>query len=254
MSTIPLSSRPTTTPFARIWRITKLLGTNPWTLFGWPLTILAAIFVMTWAIWWLILQNAQVQQGPDAVVQVYGGAGFIFVYMLVIAVQAVNFSFPLALGYGATRRSFSLGSGFTFLLLSAGYALLMTLATWLEVVTSGWGLGGSFFRTLFFVPADGWLVQWWVYFCWFVFFISTGMIFAAMYVRWKAIGLTLTFLASGLLLVGVFAFLTLGEHWIAFWDLLFRLGTIGLANVALIPSLIAALIGYLVLRRATPRG
>lgn len=38
--------------------------------------------------------------------------------MMVVAVQAVNISFGLALGYGTTRRDFSLGTALTFIGLS----------------------------------------------------------------------------------------------------------------------------------------
>ena len=251
-----LTAPATTSPVARVWRIVKLLTANPWTVVWMPLIIMGAIFALTWAIWWLLFQNLDVQQSADAAdgIQYNGASSYIFVYMLVVAVQAVNLAFPLALGYGSTRRSFSLGLSLGFLLLSAAYAVVMTVGAWLEELTHGWGLNGSFFRTFYFVAEGGWLVQWWVYFCWFVFFFFTGTIFAAMYVRWKAIGLIVSFGALALLVLGSIALLTYTDGWLGFWGTLGDLGTVGVASVLLIPAVLAAGIGHLVLSRATPRG
>lgn len=255
MSAVTATPHALTPAFGRVWRIVKLLTTNPWTVIGWPLVILAAIFVMTWTIWWIIFLNLDAEQSANASqgIQFNGAATYIFVYMLVVAVQAVNLTFPLALGYGATRRSFSLGSALTFLLLSAAYACVMTIGAWVEELTGGWGLNGSFFRTVYFAAEGGWPAQWWIYFCWFVYFFFTGTIFAAMYVRWKAMGLIVSFGALGVFVVGTIALLSFTETWLQFWDALATLGTLGVATVALIPAVLAAIVGHLVLRRATPR-
>lgn len=246
----------TTPPFGRVWRIVKLLNTNPWTVIGWPLVILTAIFLMNWTIWWLLFTNLDVEQSANASdgIQYSGASTFIFIYMLIVAVQAVNLTFPLALGLGATRRSFSLGSSLTFLMLSVVYALIMTFGAWLEKLTDGWGVGGSFFRTVYFAADAGLPAQWWTYFCWFVFFFFTGTLFAAMFVRWKAVGLIAAFGALGLLSIGAVAIFTFTETWHLFWEAIITLGALGVASVMLVPALLAAIAGYLVLRRATPRG
>ena len=246
---------PTTPPLGRVWRIARLLTTNPWTVIGWPLAILAAIFVMNWTIWWLIFLNLDASQASDtaAGVQYNGAVTFIFVYMLIVAVQAVNLTFPLALGYGSTRRSFSLGAGLTFLLLSVGYATIMTLGAALEEATDGWGLRGAFFRTVLFRTDEGWPAQWWIYFCWLVFFFALGTVFAAVFVRWRAFGLTASLLVSGVLLIAAIALLTITDGWNAFGESLATLGTVGVPTVLLAPALVAAVLGYLILRWATPR-
>lgn len=256
MSAVTATTPATTTPpFGRVWRIVKLLTTNPWTVIGWPVAILAAIFIMNWTIWLLLFLTLDPEQGANAAegIQYSGASTFIFIYMLIVAVQAVNLTFPLALGYGATRRSFSFGSSLTFVILAAGYAVIMTIGAWLEELTGGWGLNGSFFRTVYFAADAGLAAQWWTYFCWFVFFFFTGMIFAAMYVRWKAVGLIAGFGALGLFSLGAVAVFTLTETWHLFWEAIAYLGAIGVASVMLVPAVIAAVIGHLVLRRATPR-
>ncbi|AYF98760.1 hypothetical protein [Protaetiibacter intestinalis] len=247
---------PTTPPaFARVWRIVKLLTANPWTVVWMPLIILGAIFVLTWSIWWLLFLNLDLDQADDAAagIQYNGASSYIFVYMLIVAVQAVNLAFPLALGYGSTRRSFTLGLSLTFLIMSIGYAILMTVGAFLEEATGGWGLRGSFFRTFYFTT-DGWLVQWWVYFCWFVCFFFTGTAFAAMFVRWRAPGLIVAFGVLAVVVLGGATLLTLADGWLGFWGTIGDLGTVGVASALLVPAAIGALIGHLVLSRATPRG
>jgi hypothetical protein len=240
---------------SRVWRIVRLLTANPTTVVFWPLAILGIIFVMNWVIWWLIFLNLDAKQTDDAAAGIMfsGASTFIFVYTLVVAVQALNLSFPLALGYGATRRSFSLGSMLTFTLLSIFFATVMTIGAWLEVLTDGWGLRGSFFRTFYFMVDDNWLAQWWVFFCWFAFFSFVGMIFAAVFVRWKAFGLTTAFIVLGVVLLAVIAGITLTDSWAPFWEGIGSLGVLGVASVALIPALLSVPLSHLVLRRATPR-
>lgn len=251
----PTIPHATATPAARAWRIVRLLTANPATTVGWPLGILTLIFVMNWTVWWLLTRAVgPIGDGetPDGV-RFNGAVSFIFVYMLVVAVQAANQSFPLALGYGSTRRAFSAGSALAFTLLSLGYATLLTIGAWFEELTSGWGLHGNFFRTIYFATDAGWPAQWWIYFCWFVFFFFTGTIFAAVFVRWRATGLSTAFALLGLLVVGLLAALILSDGWAALGETLAALGPLGVASVALVPGVLAAVIGHLLLRRATPR-
>lgn len=254
-----VTSTPTATipsGFSRVWRVVRLLTANPTTVITWPLAILGIIFVMNWAIWWLIFINLESPQFDDATdgIQFSGASTFIFVYMLIVAVQSINLSFPLALGFGATRRSFSLGSMLTFGMLSVFFASIMTLGAWVEGLTNGWGLRGSFFRTIYFAVDDNWAGQWWVFFCWFAFFSFVGMIFAAVFVRWKGFGLTTAFIVLGIGLLAGVAILTFTDSWLAFWEGLGELGVLGIASSAFVIALLSVPLSHLLLRRATPRG
>lgn len=255
MSVMHSTPHAPTRPAARAWRVARLLTANPWTTVGLPLAILTIIFGATWTIWWLIMSTVSGADAADVSkgIQFNGASSWIFVYMLVVAVQAVNLAFPLALGYGSTRRAFTAGASLTFLLLSAGYACIMTIAAWIEELTGGWGLGGNFFRTFYFASHDGWIAQWWIFFCWFVFFFFTGLIFAAVFVRWKAFGLTTSLVTLGLVALGAVVIITLTDSWPAVGDAFVSLGTLGVASVMLVPAVLAAGVGHLLLRRATPR-
>ncbi len=255
MTAVTTTTHSPASPGARVWRIVRLLTANPMTTIGMPLMILGLIFAGTWVIWWLIMASVSGQDATDASegIRYNGATAWIFVYMLVVAVQAVNLALPLALGYGSTRRAFSVGAVLTFLMLSAMFALVMTIGRWLEVLTHGWGVRGDFFGSVYFATDDGWLAQWWVYFCWFVFFFCTGLIFAAVFARWRAFGLTTSLLALGVLVIAAVALLTLTDGWGAFWEAVVDLGTVGVASVLLVPAIVAAGIGHLLLRRITPR-
>ncbi len=255
MTAVTTPTHSPASPGARVWRVVRLLTANPATTIGMPLLIVGLIFLATWFIWWMIMSSVSGTDAADAAdgIRYNGASAWIFFYMLVVAVQAVNLTFPLALGYGSTRRAFSTGAGLTWVLLSAGYALVMTFGRWLEQLTDGWGVHGSFFGSAYFATDAGWLAQWWIYFCWFVFFFFTGMIFAAVFVRWKAFGLTTALLVLGALVVAGVAILTFTGSWGGFWERVIELGTLGVASVLLVPAVLAAGLGHLLLRRATPR-
>lgn len=242
-------------PMSRIAAVTKLIFVNPWTVLAMPAMILFGILLVNITIWWLILSNvesaadqADVRDGFS-----YSGASlFIFVYMMVVAVQAINLTFPFALGYGVTRREFYLGSAVAFVILSAIWAVTLTVLATIERATEGWGLGGRMFSAVYF--GDGqWYQQLFLFFVWFVFFFFVGAAVATLYVRWKANGLLLFFAALAVLLVGAVAIITRTNSWGALWTWVYETGTYGIAAWSLVPAVLAALAGYAILRRATPK-
>src|SRR5690606_16468181 len=130
-----------------------------------PWLIMAFIFSVNYLIWWILAASLSADDMADATegMRFSGASSFIFVYMLVVAVQAINLTFPFAQGYSVTRRDFYLGSALTFVGLSAVYALVMSVLGALERATGGWGLGGSMFSALYFGDG-GWLENLYVVF------------------------------------------------------------------------------------------
>jgi hypothetical protein len=256
MTTATLTpARPLTT---RIGSIVRLHLANPFTIVFTPLLILGVIFAVSWMIWWIV--STSVNGDPEAVQGVSNGFQFsgaslwIFFYMMVVAIQAMNLTFPLALGFGSTRRDFYVGSAVAFVGLSAFYAVLFAALGLVEEVTGGWGVGGSMFRAIYFGTADtpaG--LRLFFVFALFLFFFFIGAAIAAMYVRWKQRGLIAFFAISALALIGGAALLTVTESWGAVGDFFGRIGFIGGYALSLIPTAIAGLAGYLIMRRATPR-
>jgi len=238
----------------RLLSIVRLHLANPATLLATPLAILGAIFAGSLIIWLLVLRMVGVPEaGGDSGVQITGGTTFIFIYMLVVAIQATNVTFALALGYGSTRRDYVLGSALTFVGLSAGWTVLYSAMSALEQATNGWGLGGYMFRAMAYEDVS-WLAQTFATFSLFLFFFFAGTAVAAVHVRWRATGMTVFFLGLGALIVGLIALFTLTESWDALWRAAEAIGFTGAAALLLVPTALSAVIGYLLLRRATPRG
>lgn len=238
----------------RILNVTRLHLTNKFTIMVLPLLILGFIFLVNLAIWWLIFSNVGEADRQDAStgMQFSGASSFIFVYMMVVAVQAVNLTFPFALGYSVTRRNFYLGSSVVFVLLSAYYATVMTVMASLERVTGGWGFGGSMFDVIYF-RADNLLLQFTLFFLVFLFFFFIGAATASVYVRWRANGMYVFFAVLTLLLVGLVALTTFSGSWPAVGAWFVANGAIGVAVWSLVPTALAAVTGLVLLRRATPK-
>ena len=153
-----------------------------------------------------------------------------------------------------TRRDFYLGSSVAFAGLSAFYALIFAALGFIEEVTGGWGVGGSMFRAIYFGSADSPTgLRLFYVFALFLFFFFIGAAIAAMYVRWKQRGLIAFFAISALALIGGAALLTSTESWGAVGEFFGRIGFAGGYALSLVPTLIAGIAGYLIMRRATPR-
>ena len=258
MTTIPV---PTVTPARpltrRLWNIVRLHLANPFTILVTPLMVLGIIFLANWVIWLLVRSASPTD--PESVADVSTGLQFsgasmwTFVYMMVVAIMAMNLTFSFALGFGSTRRDFTLGTGLTFLGLSAGWALLYTALAMIEKATNGWGLGGAMFNAFYFGLDEPWGVRLFNAFVAFLFFFAIGSVFGAIYVRYRARGLTLFFLALALVLIGLIALATLTSSWEAFAEFFVTIGWFGGYALSLPLSLVAGVAGHLILRRATPR-
>jgi len=257
MTTETLTPRPTAgSPISRITRIVKLNLTNPWTTIILPWVIILAIFALSWGIWLIVFTNIDPADRYNASegMQWSGASSWIFVYMMVIAVQTMNLTFPLALGYGVTRRDFYLGSSLTFVLLSVMYAVGLTILAGIEQATSGWGVDGRMFTAIYFGGTE---LDWWqrlpIFFFILLFFFFVGAAVATVYVRWKATGLVFFFIILGFVLVGLIALLTYTGAWGQVGEFIATTKALGITAWLLVPTALAGIAGFFVLRRATPR-
>ena len=240
--TLPTTARP---HGRRISTIMLLQLTNPMTLVGWPLMILGFIYVLNLAIYSLI---STATSGASAV-GVNGGVGFIWVYTLVMAVQSVNQTFPLALGFGATRRDYLLGTGALFTLLSAGYAALIATLAMAERAVDYWGIGLRFFDTS---PDFSWLELFLGTLLILLLFASIGAATASVYVRWKATGMYVFWAGLVILVVAAGFVLTWTDSWAAVGEFFVTAGVLGTLAWSLVITALSSLAAYLILRRATP--
>lgn len=241
----------------RLWNVVRLHLANPFTIVVTPLLVLALIFVANFVIWLLIRLAGPTD--PESVADVSRGLQFsgasmwTFVYMMVVAIMAMNLSFSFALGFGSTRRDFSLGTAVTFVGLSAAWALLYTGLAIVESATNGWGVGGAMFNAFYFGLDEPWGVRLFNAFVAFLFFFSIGTVFGAIYVRYRSRGLILFFVVLALALIGLVALVTLTSSWEAFGEFFASIGWFGGYALSLPLSLVAGVSGHLILRRATPR-
>ena len=249
---------PTARPLGhRLWNVIRLHAANPFTIFATPLLVLGAIFAVNWMIWWII--RTLTPTDADSVADVsagfqYSGATlWIFVYMMVVAIMAMNLTFSFALGFGSTRRDFLLGTGLTFLGLAVGYALLYILLAGIETWTGGWGVGGGMFNSFYFDLDAPWWLRLFHVFALFVFFFAIGSAFGSIYVRFKARGLVLFFSVLSAAILGAAALLTVTASWPAVGAFFATIGFTGAYALGLAIAGVAVVAGYLILRRATPR-
>jgi hypothetical protein len=243
-----------TTELQRIGRVVRLHFANPWTTIILPWIILGVIFVANLAIWMIIYlaatSSADKRDIADGM-QYSGSTFYIFVYMLIVAIQAISITFPFALGYGVTRRDYFLGTAVNFVILAAIYGAGLTLMGVLERVTNGWGFGGRIYTAVYF--GDSWLQNLYIYFVGMLFFFFVGSLFGAVFVRWRGTGITFTFIILGALSIGVMALIGLTHSWGAIGEFFGAAGIVGSLSWSLVITALAGVAGFFVLRGATPR-
>ncbi|MEO6532135.1 MAG: ABC transporter permease [Pseudolysinimonas sp.] len=247
--------RPASTPFGRVLKVVKLqLIGNPMTTIGMPWMILGFIFIANLLLWIIV---AMTTSGQDAVdfrngLGYSGSSFYIFVYMLVVAIQAFSITFRFALGLGVTRKNYWLGSAVSFVTLAAMYSVGLTTLAGIERATDGWGLGGRMFSAIYF--GDEWWQRLLVFFFGLLFSLFVGSLFAAVWVRFKGIGMVVLFGGLGLVTIGAIAWFSFTRTWNSFADVFVGATSVGIASWLLVPAALAALLGFLILRGATARG
>jgi hypothetical protein len=241
-----------TTP--HVWRVVRLHFVNKWTVIGIPWLVMTFIFLVNVTIWAIL---AATTTGSDRAKVEHGlgftGASFyIFIYMLIVALQAINNTFPYALGLGVTRREFSFGTAIAFALLAVGYGAALTVLSYIEQWTNGWGLGGHMFTAVYF-SSGPWYTRLFVFAGAMLFFFFVGSVAASVFVRWRSNGLLVLGAIVTVIVLGLVALATFTSSWVAVGRSLLAAGSIGIVAWLLVVAVIAAIGGYFVLRRATPR-
>ena len=239
---------------SRVIPVVRLHFVNRMTTVWTPLLVLAAILLVNIAVWALILANT----GPDDRADVaqglqYSGASFwIFVYMMVVAIQAMNLTFPFAQGFSTTRRDYYLGTILAFLIYSVGYGAILTLLSLIEDWTGGWGLGGRMFTAVYFGGGE-WFQRLFVFAGGLLFFFMVGVAFGTVYVRAKARGLIAFSLALAVVVLGAAFLISVTGSWPAVGAWFVSAQAPGVVAVLLIPAALAGIAGFFILRGATPK-
>jgi hypothetical protein len=235
----------------RVWNVVRLQFANRWNMLVVPWLVLAFIFLINYAIWAII----SISSNGDASLkgtEYTGATFFIFVYMMVLAVQAIGLTFPFALGYSVTRRDYYLGTSLAFVLQSAIFTAAYVILSYIEEWTNGWGLGGHMFTAIYFGHGPVWQRVFTVLGT-FLFACAVGIFAATIYVRWKTNGLLLAGAFLMLVLLGAVALITLTQSWPAVGAWFVQATSVGVIAWLLLPTAVFGAAGFYILRRATPK-
>jgi len=238
----------------RIWSVVRLNWINRWTVLYIPAMILGFIFLINVLIWWIVFLSTTPEERVSALAGTeYSGAStYIFVYVMVIAIQAVNATFAFALGMSVSRREFFLGTSAALALLTVTWGGILTVLSYLEEWTGGWGFGGHIFTAVYFGSGDLW-ERLFTFAAGFLFFAFTGILWGTVYLRWRAYGLYVAGALSIILAIGVLALIGFTESWVQVGEWFVAAGPTGVVAWLLVPTVCNAVIGYLLLTRSTPK-
>ncbi len=252
MTTSTLST-PTAGAFARIVNVARLHLVNKGQIVVVPWLIMTFIFAVTLVIGWILRSSLSAKDLAEAGdgMQYSGAIGYFLVYMLVIAVMAINQTFPFAQSYSVTRRDFYLGTIVAFAGLSVVYSAAITVLGWVEDITHGWGVGTVLFSPGYLSP--NLLERFYIAVVLFLFFFMTGVAVASVYVRWRVNGMLVFFASLILVILGLVSLATVTSSWAAVGAWFVAMGFVGVVSWTLVPTVLATIIGFFLLRRATPR-
>lgn len=237
----------------RVWNAIRLHAANPWPTLISPWLVFAAVFGLNLAVWYIVTIAAGGTQNLDADTFDYnGGVTWVLIFLLVMAVQAMSLTFRFALGLGMTRRDYYLGTLAYLAMLASMYAAGIAVLAQVERLTDGWGLGGRFFAPWFLADLPAWQL-WYLNTVVGLLLAMIGTVAAAVWVRWKAVGLYAFFLLSALLLIGAAWLVGVTESWVPLGRYLSTHEPALSVTWTLPVTALCAAVGYLLLRRATPR-
>jgi len=230
----------------RVLAVVRLQFVNARFTLGLPLGILALVWFINWALFASIGDVAppggRTTGGVMAIYFVFG-SGYL---------QTMTQTFPFALGMGVTRRAFSAGVALLVVGESAAFGLLLTALNAVERTTGGWGLDLRFFA-VDFVVVENPLVQWLVYTVPFLAIAFLGLFVGVVFKRWGAPGVWTVVIAAALVLGGLAVLATWAGRWTAVGGWFAGQGAPALfVGYPLVLTLLLALGGWLVIRRATP--
>ncbi|MFD4421235.1 hypothetical protein ACFWN7_07000 [Agromyces sp. NPDC058484] len=234
-----------------IWRIVRLHTVNPSIFFIVPTLILAGAWAVTMFVAYLIIGVAGVPAEETAFTYSWAVLSPQW-YLIVVGVQAIAFTFPFALGFGATRRDYWVGTGLMFVLISLMYAATIATLLMLERATGGWWIGAGMFDALWYVGAD-WLTAFYTTFSLQLLVLFIGAAVTTVFMRWRMKGMIILLFGSVAAVLSLVAGLTLTESWPAVFAWLGSIGLVGVFTVVLGLAAACSVAGYLVIRRATPR-
>ncbi len=235
-----------------IWRIVRLHTVNPSIFFGVPWLILGGAWAVTMVIALIIARRAEAAGELDEGIRYSWAVLSPQWYLIVVGVQAIAYTFSFALGFGATRRDFWLGTSAMFVFVSLEMAAAIATLVQIEKATDGWWIGAGMFDALWY-GQSGWLTDFYTTFVLQLLVLFIGASITTIYMRWRIRGMMILLFSAVALVLALVATLTFTESWVAVFDWFVSIGIVGVFTVLLVKALGWAVAGYVVIRRATPR-
>jgi hypothetical protein len=234
-----------------IWRIVRLHCVNPSIFFGVPGLILGSAWAVTMIIALIINSTGASAEDLDGMRYSWAVLSPQW-YLVVVGVQAIGLTFSFALGFGATRRDFWLGTSLMFVLESVMLAVAIATLVQLEIATHGWGIGAHMFDALWYGKTN-WFVDLYTTFVLQVMVLFLGASVTTVYMRWRVRGMMILLFGSIVVLLAAVAGVTWSNSWPALFEWFGSIGIVGGFSIVLGLAVVCAVGGYLVIRRATPR-
>ena len=214
-------------------------------------------FSYTWLVWGILALTFALNFALFAVIPVTQAEGnftgavvTIYIFMIVIGVQAATRVLPFAFTLGVSRRTYYLGTVSLVLALCAAYASVLTLLWALEGATNGWGLQLHFFRVPWILDGS-WYQVLITSFALLSLVFLLGLWVGLIYRRWGTVGGVVFFAAFAVLLVGASLIITWAQWWPRVGAYLSGLDILVASLWVLVLAAIVALGGYVTIRRIT---
>lgn len=238
--------------FQEIWRIVRLHAVTPSVFFGIPWIILGGAWLVM-----LVIGIIVTGAGADPV-EMREGMRYSWAvlspqwYLVAVGVQAIGMTLSFALGFGATRRDFWLGTSLMFGIVSLLNAIAIATLVQIEKATVGWWVGISMFDALWY-GQNGWLVDFYTTLALQLLVLFIGASLTTVYLRWRMRGMMAVSSAAVVIALGSVAVVTLTGSWPAVVEWFAGIGVVGAFTLVLAFAAVFAVVGYVVIRRATPR-
>jgi hypothetical protein len=245
-----IAATPTRPTRQRVWRVVRLQLVAPSIFVGIPWLIL----VCAWAVSMVVgvLVHISTGTGPGDAMRYSWAVLSPQWYLAVVGVQAISLTFQYALGLSCTRREYWLGTLSVFGMLAVVNGIAFAALTQVEKATGGWWLDIRMFDALWY-GTDGWWADAYSTAVLSFTVLTLGAAATTVYMRWRMLGVVLTAIGAALLLLAVAAAITLTESWPTVLNALGSLGVVPGFSLVLVLGAGFALVGYAVIRRATPR-
>lgn len=206
-ATSPTHTNRSTTPSAgeRIMRVVRLQLVDKKQLILVPLLIIGSGIIISIIIGELIkLAGAPPEAVYEGMRHNQAALWILTGYFVSLGALMYARSLPFAVALGSTRRDYWLGTTLTLMVTSLGLAVLSTVLLAAEKATRGWFTGSRMYDTYILGNGD-YLNAFLMSFVISGISLLAGNFYAAIYLRWKSVGVTFTIIGTVVFLLGFIA-------------------------------------------------